>query len=280
MQTVIPTGRPFYKLTGSGNDFVFVDVRRDAPAELEELDTIRAVCGRGSGVGADGIVFLKEGESSPVWIRYLNSDGSLAALCGNATLCAARLAAELGMVERDRDFGIETDSGVVTARFRDGLPEIDLQPVTDVQDCYQVDLDAGENRIGFALVGVPHLVVLVEDVDQAPIVERGRKLRHHAKLAHGANVNFVSRYNDRWRIRTYERGVEAETLACGTGSVATALLLSAWGKENAAVELETKSGRTLRVRHRLSGSDHLASLSGEARIVFVGQLAELFSAGT
>jgi diaminopimelate epimerase len=280
MQPVIPTGRPFYKLTGSGNDFVFVDVRRDAPAELEKLDTIRAVCGRGSGVGADGIVFLKEGESAPVWIRYLNSDGSLAALCGNATLCAARLAAELGMVERDSDFGIETDSGVVTARFRDGLPEIDLQPVTDVQDCFQVDLDAGEDRIGFALVGVPHLVVLANDVDKAPIVERGRELRHHARLAHGANVNFVSRRNDRWRIRTYERGVEAETLACGTGSVATALLLSAWGKANTTVELETKSGRSLRVRHRLSGSGHLASLSGEARVVFFGQLAELFSAGT
>jgi len=280
MQPVIPTGRSFYKLTGSGNDFVFVDVRRDAPAELEELETIRAVCARGSGVGADGIVFLKEGESSPAWIRYLNSDGSLAALCGNATLCAARLAAELRMVEGDRDFGIETDSGVVTARFRDGLPEIDLQPVTDVQDCFQVALDPGEHRIGFALVGVPHLVVLAEDVDQAPIVERGRALRHHAKLAHGANVNFVSRRNDRWRIRTYERGVEAETLACGTGSVATALLLSAWGKANATVELETKSGRTLRVRHRLIGGDHLASLSGEARIVFVGQFAELFSAST
>ena len=280
MSPVIPTGRPFYKLTGSGNDFVFVDVRRDAPAELEKIETIRAVCARGSGVGADGIVFLKAGDSAPISIRYLNSDGSLAALCGNATLCAARLAAELGMVERGRDFDIETDSGVVTARFRDGLPEIDLQPVTDVQDCFQVELEPGEVRIGFALVGVPHLVILATDVDQARIVERGRELRHHSRLAHGANVNFVSRRNDHWRIRTYERGVEAETLACGTGAVATALLLSAWAESGATVELETKSGLSLRIRHRLSGRDHLASLSGEARIVFVGQLAELFSAGT
>lgn len=277
---MIPTGRPFYKLTGSGNDFVFVDVRRDAARELEKVETIRAVCARGSGVGADGIVFLKGGESAPISIRYLNSDGSLAALCGNATLCATRLAVELGMVERGPDFGIETDSGLVTARFRDGLPEIDLQPVTDVQDCFPVELEAGEERIGFALVGVPHLVILTKDVDQAPIVERGRELRHHAGLAHGANVNFVSRRNDRWRIRTYERGVEAETLACGTGAVATALMLSAWGEASATVELETRSARSLRIRHRLDGRNHLASLSGEARIVFVGQLAELFSAGT
>jgi len=280
MHFVIPTGRPFYKLTGSGNDFIFVDVRRDAAAELERVDTIRAACARGSGVGADGIVFLKAGDRAPVSIRYLNSDGSLAALCGNATLCAARLSTELGMVERYRDFGIETDSGVVTARFRDGVPEIDLQPVADVQDCFQADLESGEKRIGFALVGVPHLVILAEDVDQTPIVERGRELRHHARLAHGANVNFVSRRKDGWRIRTYERGVEAETLACGTGAVATALLLSLWGEAGSSVELQTKSGRSLRIRHRLAGREHIASLSGEARIVFVGQLAELFNAGT
>ena len=152
--------------------------------------------------------------------------------------------------------------------------------MTDVQDRFLVDLEAGEERIGFALVGVPHLVVLAKDVDRTPIVERGRELRYHARLAHGGNVNFVSGRNDRWRIRTYERGVEGETLACGTGSVATALLLSAWGKASSTAELETKSGRSLRVRHRPSGHAHLASLSGEARVVFVGQLAELSSASS
>jgi diaminopimelate epimerase len=275
---VIETGRAFYKLTGSGNDFVFVDVRRTPAGELAQVDTIRAVCARGSGVGADGIVFLGEGERAPVAIRYLNSDGSVAALCGNATLCAARLAEELGIVAGDQDFTITTDSGDVTARFRDGRPEIDLQPVVDVQDCFQADLEANETRLGFALVGVPHLVVLCADVDQAPVVERGRRLRHDAKLAHGANVNFVSRTTKGWRIRTYERGVEAETLACGTGAVATALLLAAWGEAGETVELETTSGRSL--RQRADGREHVASLSGEARIVFVGKLAELFSSIT
>jgi len=276
---VIETGRPFYKLTGSGNDFVFVDVRRTPAGGLAQVDTIRAVCARGSGVGADGIVFLSEGERAPVAIRYLNSDGSVAALCGNATLCAARLAEELGIVGGDQDFTITTDSGDVTARFRDGRPEIDLQPVVDVQDCFQADLEANETRLGFALVGVPHLVVLCADVDQAPVVDRGRHLRHDAKLAQGANVNFVSRGTKGWRIRTYERGVEAETLACGTGAVATALLLAAWGEAGETVELETKSGRSLGVRQR-ADREHVASLSGEARIVFVGKLAELFSSIT
>lgn len=275
---MIKTGRPFFKMSGSGNDFVFVDARSEPPGELEKSETIQAVCARGSGVGADGIVFLRDDDAAELRIRYLNSDGSLAALCGNATLCATRLAAELGIVGRDRDFTIETDSGPVAARFRDGLPEIDLQPVTELLDCFDAQPIEGELRIGFALVGVPHLVVLCDDVRQAPVVDRGRQLRHHGKLAHGANVNFVSRARDgRWRIRTYERGVEAETLACGTGAVASALMLMTWGEAADRSELETRSGRVLRVRHRREAGTLFPSLSGEARIVYRGELAELFS---
>lgn len=276
---MIKTGRPFFKMSGSGNDFVFVDARSQPPGDLEQVATIQAVCARGSGVGADGIVFLHDDASAQLRIRYLNSDGSLAALCGNATLCAARLAAELGIVGQDRDFSIATDSGPVTARFRDGLPEIDLQPVTELLECFDAEPEEGELRLGFALVGVPHLVVSHSDVSHAPVVERGRRLRHHGKLAHGANVNFVSpTASGRWRIRTYERGVEAETLACGTGAVASALMLAAWGQAADRCELETKSGRVLRVRHRREAGKLFPSLSGEARIVFRGELAELFSA--
>ena len=267
-------------MTGSGNDFVFVDTRSESPGALEDVETIQAVCARGSGVGADGIVFLRDDGDADLRIRYLNSDGSLAALCGNATLCAARLAAELGLVSRAADFTIATDSGTISARFRNGLPEIDLQPVAELRDCFDATPINGESRIGFALVGVPHLVVLCSDVERAPVVERGRELRRHVKLEHGANVNFVSRSGQRWRVRTYERGVEAETLACGTGAVATALMLAVWGEAGDMVELETRSGRTLRVRHRIESGEYLASLSGEARIVFVGELAELSTATT
>ena len=268
-------------MSGSGNDFVFVDARSEPPGDLEKGETIQAVCARGSGVGADGIVFLHDDNAAELRIRYLNSDGSLAALCGNATLCAARLAAELGIVGRDRDFTIATDSGPVTARFRDGLPEIDLQPVTELLECFDAELAEDERRIGFALVGVPHLVVSCEDVSRAAVVDRGRRLRHHGRLIHGANVNFVSRARSgRWRIRTYERGVEAETLACGTGAVASALMLAAWGEGSDRCELETKSGRVLRVRHHRARGKLFPSLSGEARIVFQGELVELSSTTT
>jgi diaminopimelate epimerase len=273
---VIPEGRQFYKLTGSGNDFVFVDVRQQPAGELERAEVIGAICARGSGVGADGIVFLDTGRQADVSIRYLNRDGSLAALCGNATLCTARLAAELGLVAWEREFTIETDSGPVSARFRDGVPEIDLQPIEEVQYRFDAELAAGERRIGFALVGVPHLVIHCENVDRAPVFERGRQLRHHPGLAHGANVNFLS-YSEEggWRIRTYERGVEMETLACGTGSVASAILMASWGLVAESVNLKTRSGRVLRVRQHRENEHWLASLSGEARLVFAGVLGEV-----
>jgi diaminopimelate epimerase len=244
------------------------------------VEVIRDVCARGSGVGADGIVFLLRGNHGQVAMRYLNADGSIAALCGNATLCTARLSAELGIVDPDHDFAIETDSGLVTARFLDGLPEIDLQAVTELQECFDTELTKGELRIGYALVGVPHLVILCREVDEAPVLERGQRLRHNPRLAHGANVNFVSIGDDGWRMRTYERGVEAETLACGTGAVAAALLLGVWGQASEHVELRTRSGRLLRVRRRSGGPPWLMSLSGEARIVFLGKFGELAATTT
>jgi diaminopimelate epimerase len=271
---VIKTGRSFYKLSGSGNDFVFIDARSQPVGELEKPEVVQTICARGSGVGADGIVFLMNHNAASIAIRYLNSDGSLAELCGNATLCAARLAAELQIVDKGAEFEISTDSGSIVARFRGELPEIDLQPVTELQDCFDAKPIGGEARIGFALVGVPHLVVLCADVERAAIVDRGRELRRHANLANGANVNFVSRASEGWRIRTYERGVEAETLACGTGAVATGLMLAAWGETSGSVELRTRSGRILRVRHRVESGRYLTSLSGEARIVFRGELGE------
>lgn len=272
---MIKTGRRFYKLTGSGNDFVFVDARTNPPGELAVVETIQAICARGSGVGADGIVFLGNAENAAIGIRYLNSDGSRAALCGNATLCSARLAVELGIVGRGSEFSIATDSGSVTARFRGGLPEIDLQPVTELRPGFDADRCEGESRIGYALVGVPHLVVLVQDLESAKVTERGRELRHDRALQYGANVNFVARSGNGWRIRTYERGVEAETLACGTGAVATGLMLAVWGEASNEIEFETRSGRKLRVRHRANPGSYQVSLSGEARIVFVGEIGEL-----
>ena len=224
---MIPTGRPFYKMSGSGNDFVVVDARSEPPGRLVEPAEIQRICARGTGVGADGIVFLEPSSSAAIRLTYLNADGSRAEFCGNATLCTTRLASELG-IARNGGFVIETDSGPVAARMGEWGPEIDLQPVSEVRPSTELGLARGEQRIGYATVGVPHLVIVCDDVETVDVVGRGRPLRQDPSLPRGANANFVSQRVGAgsgvasWRIRTYERGVEAETLACGSGAVASA----------------------------------------------------------
>lgn len=273
---MIPVGRPFFKMSGSGNDFIMVDARGNPPGELANADVVKRVCARGTGVGADGIVFLEPSATAAVKLVYLNADGSRADFCGNATLCTTRLAVELGIATA-AGFTIETDTGVVSARFDGPLPEIDLQPVSEVQaETPEIALQVGESRVGFALVGVPHLVIRCADVSTVDVVGRGRPLRSHPVLAAGANVNFVSRGSGgRWRVRTYERGVEAETLACGSGAVATAILLTVWGEASEAVQIETTSGESLRVRLGRRGPCWEPSLAGEGRVVYQGSLSEI-----
>ena len=273
---MIPAGRPFYKMSGSGNDFVFVDARTEPAGPLAKPEVVGAICSRGTGIGADGVVFLETSDIADIRLVYLNADGTRADLCGNATLCTARLSRELSVVNGQREFAIETDSGVLAARFVADAPEIDLKPVSECRPETGLPLAPGERRMGFALAGVPHLTILVDDVDAVDVVGRGRPLRRHASLKAGANVNFVQDLGGgSFRYRTYERGVEAETLACGTGAVATTVLLTRWGLAASQARLATRSGRELRVRLSGPPGSQIPSLSGEARIVFTGRFSEL-----
>lgn len=268
--------REFWKMSGSGNDFVFFDARHEPPGELERPSTVQAVCERKTGVGADGVVFIVPDDVYPFGIRYYNRDGSLAELCGNASLCTVALAAELGLLEPSGSISFATSSGPLVGTINSGVPEVHL-PAPDQRALeFPEVLRSGELRIGYARVGVPHLVVLCADVDLAPVEERGRELRSTPQLPAGANVNFVSESGEGWVVRTYERGVEAETLACGTGAVATASVLAGWGLASLPVRLRTRSGAFLEVRE---GASRAASpffvLRGEGRIVFTGRLRSL-----
>jgi len=229
-------------MTGSGNDFVMVDGRHTSPGEWSEAD-IRAVCARGTGVGADGLVFVGPG-SAPNAVRmiYFNSDGSRAAMCSNAALCSTCLAARLGLAPK---------------------------PVP------RLAASDGEQRVALGIVGVPHLVVLVDDVSCVDLEPRGRALRSDPALGpDGANVNFVSPRSSpsEWSMRTYERGVEAETLACGTGAVAAACAVMEWGVGQLPVTIWTRSGRCLEIEAKrlADGSYDEVWLSGEARLVLRG----------
>jgi len=270
------TGREFVKMSGSGNDFVMVDARRKAPGELTDPKVIDRLCARATGIGADGIVFLEPSDKADVKLVYLNRDGTLADLCGNATLCTTRLAVRLGAAKAEA-LAIETGAGIIRARILDdGNPEIDLNEVAEVRaEAAEIPPEGTERRIGYAKPGIPHLVIEVPDVAQVDVVGRGRPLRYHRSLPHGANVNFVSGQGDDWAIRTYERGVEGETFACGTGAIASAILIATWTGTKGPVRLHTRSGRTLQVRLERTGNGWIPSLSGEARLVFEGRFGEL-----
>jgi diaminopimelate epimerase len=267
----------FYKMTGSGNDFVVLDGRSTAPEHWSAAE-VRAVCDRRNGVGADGLVILTPVEAGVVRMRYWNSDGSRGAMCGNAALCSGRLAVALEMASPG-EFCLLTDSGAVRVRTlaQSDRAEINLPdfPVSDQP--LQLPRLQGEHWMSFLTVGVPHLVVRVDDLQLVDVVNRGRVLRTDPELGpEGANVNFISPTPDPeapWRIRTYERGVEGETLACGTGTVAAAMALAARGEAALPLVLRSRGGLNLTVRgelHHSSASN--VWLGGEGRLEFKGVL--------
>jgi len=268
--------REFFKMSGSGNDFVVFDARVEPPGLLATPRVIREVCARGTGVGADGMVFIEptSAQGAQFRMRYFNSDGSVAEMCGNAALCVTSLACQLGAASAS-GMRFETDSGIASARISNGQPEVDLWPVTDVRPSAGIAAEAGEKRIGYAIVGNPHVVILRDELETLDIVRRGRAIRLHdyVRPGGGANANFVARRADGgFDIRTYERGVEAETLACGTGSVSTAILLAEWQQSGQETTLRTRSGRALTIKLRREGGAWLPSLRGEGRVVFRGLL--------
>lgn len=268
--------RRFYKMTGSGNDFVCLD-GREHRLEDWSRERIQAVCDRRQGVGADGVVHLAALSDGAIAMVYFNADGSRAEMCGNAALCTTRLAAFLGLARPDR-VELETDSGRLDSRCVGPGWAAELRfPAVDAPAPIGLAPAPGERRLFQGTVGVPHTVILVDDVARAPVETRGRSLRFAAEFAPaGTNVNFVGpvRSEDAsWALRTYERGVEAETLACGTGTVATALALAAAGLADLPIRLQSGSGCVYSVSAQLeAGRATDVWLCGEGRLVFTGTL--------
>ncbi len=275
-------GLVVYKVTGSGNDFVMCD-GRFVPSDFWTPEAIRSVCDRHHGIGADGLAVLEPGSrTGAVRFHFFNNDGGRAAMCGNAALCATRLAAYLELAPAE-GMVLETDVAHYRTRCIPGssdLAEIELGPVASPQ-APAVRLQDGEGPAHLVAVGVPHLVVQVPEVATVELEKRGRALRWDLALGpQGANVNFVSRTTAPqnsageaalWRMRTYERGVEGETLACGTGAVAVAAaLLRSGAIRHLPLAILTASGRVLRVAGQPSPGGGIvnASLQGEGRVVF------------
>lgn len=269
-------GTIFYKMSGSGNDFVMFDGRH-VPAGLWTTERVVAVCDRRLGVGADGLVTLTPEGDGRVRMDFWNCDGSRADMCGNAALCTTRLAAFLQFAPA-LGMSLVTRAGTFLSRClpADSLAELNLPDFRVPQPVRGLVQAPGESAAALATVGVPHLVVEVADLQDPALMTRGRELRQSAALAPaGANVNFTAPapVRGRWRFRTYERGVEGETLACGTGAVAAAVAIAQSGRAALPLELETRSGRILHIAATLSGEmARDVWLRGEGRLVFTGVL--------
>jgi len=268
-------GTHFYKMTGSGNDFVVLDGRASTP-DLWPPARVRAICDRRNGVGADGLVILTPATPGTVRMSYWNSDGSHGALCGNAALCSGRLSVDLELVAAG-EFCLLTDAGLVRviSRAQAEEAEIQLPPADLPRNLSELRPAPGERWLSLGTVGVPHLVVRVEDIEAVDVMGRGGALRSHARAGPaGANVNFVSPQADPrapWLIRTFERGVEGETLACGTGTVAAALALASRGEAELPLRFQSRGGLELTVRAELNGAQATEVwLSGQGRLLFRG----------
>ncbi|HUR93399.1 MAG TPA: diaminopimelate epimerase [Gemmatimonadales bacterium] len=270
-------GTIVYKMTGSGNDFVLVDGRYTSPAEWPSARVVQ-LCDRRTGIGADGLVILTPERTGTVGMAFWNSDGTRAAMCGNAALCSTRLSVFLEFAEPG-ELSLITDAGAVQARCPSAgdqaeirLPDFELALGKGNGVC-GIEPVVGERWMAFATVGVPHLVIRVDDVEAVDVMGRGRSLRYDARLGSaGANVNFVAATNDRaqpWLIRTYERGVEGETLACGTGTVAAGLALAQHGEAQLPVRFRSRGGEELLVTAALK--ERRATnvwLGGQGKLVF------------
>jgi len=267
----------FYKMTGSGNDFVFLDGRHHDLADWP-ADRIRSICHRRMGVGADGIVHFALLEPGRLRMRYYNSDGSHAEMCGNAALCATKLAVHLGLVGGDRVV-LDTDAGELESRTLGPgwAAELRFPTAAMPEPLTALELEPGERLALQGTVGVPHTVILVDDLAGVDLDRRGRRVRFDPVVgAAGSNVNFVERAEDEeagWAMRTYERGVEAETLACGTGTIAVALALAAAGRLELPVRIRSAAGCVYSVAGEIgpAGARNVW-LCGEARLVFTGEL--------
>lgn len=264
---------PFYKMSGSGNDFILID-NRDGIVEDQYLkQLVVGACRRKMSVGADGLLLIENSSRADFKWRFYNADGSRAEMCGNGARCAGRFAFISGITGPELTF--ETDVGVVTAEVIDDQVKIGMTDPTDLRE--NQTLRVGETNFPYDFIntGVPHVVLNTDDIEGIGVVELGRAIRNHeAFLPTGTNVNFVKRMgHNTIAVRTYERGVEDETLACGTGCVASSLIMCLKNQLVSPVNVKTRSNVMLRVYYTFEdGTFTRIYLEGDARVIYHGTL--------
>jgi diaminopimelate epimerase len=274
MITSLGQAIPFFKLQGSGNDFILID-NRSLRLSTQHMNTwAKSLCTRAFGIGADGLIFI---DSAPkdmavdyMW-HFYNADGSRAEMCGNGSRCVARLAFELGIAGKNQVF--LTDAGPIQAQYIEetGQIKVQLTKAADLELDMTISKDNGETmQVHFVNTGVPHAVLLTSNLKKIDVKSLGSSIRFNPRFApFGTNVNFVQIENrDHLLLRTYERGVENETYACGTGASASVYVAHALDKCSKHVSVTTSGGEKLEVH--LENDDIF--LQGDAIIVYTGNL--------
>jgi diaminopimelate epimerase len=264
----------FIKMSGTGNDFIVTDNRNGKIPEKAKSGLARTLCPRRTAVGADGLLLLEMSDTADVRMRIFNADGSEPGMCGNGSRCLAYFARRLRAA--GPEMMIETPVGILRAEVDDHTVRIDLTKPKDIASRGELTF-AGETReVFFADTGVPHAVVFVDDLNAVDVRAWGKAIRTHDEFGpEGANANFVKiEESGNISVRTYERGVEDETLACGTGAVASALI-SAWREGwDESVSVRVASGEDLGVHFRGSApAFDRAMLEGDVSVVFLGEAA-------
>lgn len=274
---------PFTKMSGAGNDFIVIDHRVALIPEAEQAGFAKQVCRRMFSVGADGLILIENSAVADFRWRFYNGDGSVAEMCGNGARCAARFASINGIAGSSMSF--ETLAGIIEAEIcrndngDDETVRLRMTTPCDFRVNLPVTLAGQEKILSFVNSGVPHAVLFMEAEEDVPVREWGRIVRFHPLFQPaGTNVNFVQKLAENtFRVRTYERGVEDETMACGTGAVASALFAAAIGWASSPVTIITSGGERLIVLFDLQDGVHGLQaenvfLQGPARIIYEGKL--------
>ncbi len=262
----------FTKMNGAGNDFVMID-NRAGEVRLQPEQIVR-ICDRHRGVGADGILLLEKGSNGADFrMRYYNRDGGEAEMCGNGARCFVRFASKIAHAPEKISF--ETPAGLIRGELDGESVTLQMSEPKDLLLGIEVIANGAKERVHFINSGVPHVVVPVSRVGDVDVRPRGEAIRHHKMFSPaGANVNFIEKRGDRKiLVRTYERGVEDETLACGTGVVASALIFAVTEKVDGPISVIVHSGSELSVGFKRAGDRFTnVTLTGPAEFAFEGTI--------
>jgi diaminopimelate epimerase len=262
----------FTKMNGAGNDFILID-NRAGDVDLNRSQ-IAHLCDRHRGIGADGVLLLENpSDHADFRMRYFNADGGEAEMCGNGARCFARFAQKMAGAQGKTSF--ETPAGVISAELAGDLVTLQMTEPTDLRLDMPLQIGAEKKMVHFINSGVPHVVVPVAQVGDVHVPREGSAIRRHEAFSpKGANVNFIEkRGHDKIAIRTYERGVEDETLACGTGVVASALVFAVTENAKGPITVIAHGGDELRVGfEKIDNQFRKVTLTGPAEFVFEGTI--------